>query len=674
MIKRGDLYFPSEEFKKRALLNDQKIYQEAAKNSIKFWEKLAKELYWFKPWEKAFLHKPPYFQWFVGGKINITSNIFEKNSLGWEKIKDKVAIIWEPEPIEEKSRKITYEELFQEVNKFANALKKLGLKKGDRVGIYLPMIPEVIISMLACARIGAVHTVVFSAFSPAALKIRLQITEAKVLITADGYLRRGQVINLKQNADVGVEETKVEKVVVVKRAGNEISWKSDRDLWWHELIKGESDKCGDEVMDGEDPFFILFTSGTTGVPKGTLHTCGGYAVQAYWTGKWIFDFRQDSILWCTSDLGWITGHSYTCYSPLLNGITTLIFEGAPDWPTPDRWAKIIEKYKVTIFYTAPTAIRMFIKELSSLKEYKFESLRLLGSVGEPIDESAWLWYFKEVGKGKCPLVDTWWQTESGGILITSLPGIGPFKPAFTGLPFPGTKFDILAPYRAEGSGAGFDEKPRSRTSSLRGRGKSCPAGKEGNLVMLPPFAPGLLRGIYKDPKKYLETYWSQYGKEIYFTSDAAYKDENGLIRIIGRVDDVIKVAGHRISTGELEAAINTHPDISESAVVGIPDEIKGEVPVVFAVLSAFAKASADKEGLKKEIINEIRKEIGPIALPKEVYLVKDLPKTRSGKIMRRILKRLWTQEELGDLSTLANPEIVEKIRKIISHRNKSKIY
>jgi len=640
MIKRGKLYFPTEEFKKRAWLNDPKIYQEVAKDPIKFWENLAKEIFWFKKWEKVFEHKPPYFKWFLGGKINIASNIFEKNLLDWEDIKEKPAIIWEPEPINEESKILTYGELSSVVNKFANALKKLGIKKGDRVGIYLPMIPEVIISMLACARIGAVHTVVFSAFSPAALKIRLQITEAKILITADGYYRRGQIINLKQNADEGIKETKVEKVIVVKRAENQIPWQEGKDFWWHELIKNESDECQAEVMDSEDLFFILFTSGTTGIPKGCVHTCGGYTIQAYWTGKWIFDLHEDSILWCTSDPGWITGHTYTIYSPLLNGVTTLLFEGSPDWPTPDRWAQIIEKHKVTIFYTAPTAIRMFEKYGAEiLQKYKFETLKLLGSVGEPIDESAWLWYFNEVGKGKCPIVDTWWQTESGGILITSLPGIGPFKPAFVGLPFPGTKFEIL------------DEK-----------GKSCLSNKEGNLVMLPPFAPGLLRGIYKDPEKYLKTYWSQYGNEIYFTSDGALKDKNGLIRIVGRVDDVIKVAGHRLATGELENAISKHPDITECAVIGIPDEIKGEVPAAFVVLKEIKKSI---EQIRKEIIDQVKKEIGPIALPKEVYLVEDLPKTRSGKIMRRILKRVFAREELGDLSTLANPESIEKIKKIL---------
>ena len=636
MIQKDNLYYPTENFKNKAWLKDNSIYEEAAKDPLKFWEKLAGKLLWRKKWKKVFEHQPPHFKWFLEGKLNITENCLDRNLV---KNKDKIALIWEPEPINGKPKILTYEELFKEVNKFANALKKLGVKKGDRVGIYLPMIPEVIISMLACARIGAVHTVVFSAFSPHALQIRLQDTEAKILITADGYFRRGKIINLKGNADEGIKGTKVEKIIVVKRAKKEISWDEKRDIWYEDLIKKEKDFCEPEIMDSEDLLFLIATSGSSGRPKQIMHSCGGYTVQSYWTGKWIFDLQENSILWCTSDAGWITGITYTIYSPLLNGITTLIYEGAPDWPAPDRWAQIIEKHKVTIFYTAPTAIRMFEKYGSDiLKKYKFKTLRLLGSVGEPIDEACWQWYFKEVGKEKCPIVDTWWQTESGGILITSLPGIGPFKPAFTGLPFPGTKFDV------------YDEK-----------GGSCPPGKEGNLVMLPPFAPGLLRGIYKDPDKYLETYWSQYGKEIYFTSDGAFEDKNGLIRIIGRVDDVIKVAGHRVSTGELEAAINQHSEITECAVVGVPDEIKGELPIAFVNYNG----EKSEEEVKKEVIEQIKKEIGPIALPKEVYLIEDLPKTRSGKIMRRILKRLFTGEELGDLSTLANPESVEKIREII---------
>jgi len=639
MIKKGDLYFPTEDFKKRANVSSEEIYSEAQKDPVKFWERLAEELFWFEKWQKTFEHQPPYFKWFLGGKINITSNIFENNKLGWEKIKSKPAIIWEPEPVEEAVRILTYEELLKEVCKFANALKKLGVKKGDVVGIYLPMIPEALISMLACARIGAVHTVVFSAFSAQALKIRLQITEAKVLITADGYFRRGNVINLKESADEAIKDTKVEKVIVIKRAGNAVPFKEGRDFWFHQIIQGENDFCEAEKMDSEDLFFVLFTSGTTGIPKGCMHVCGGYVVQAYFTGKWIFDMHEDDILWCTSDIGWITGHTYTVYSPLLNGITTLIFEGAPDWPVPDRWAQIIEKHKVTIFYTAPTAIRMFEKMDGKIaQKYEFKNLRLLGSVGEPIDEDAWNWYFKNVGKERCPIVDTWWQTETGGVLITSLPGIGPFKPAFVGRPLPPIKVDIL------------DEK-----------GSSCKVGEKGNLVILPPFSPGMLRGTFKNPEKYKETYWSQYGDKIYFTSDGAFRDENGLIRITGRVDDVIKVAGHRIATGELEAAVNLHEKITESAVVGVPDEIKGEVPVVFVVY----KGEKEPSEIKVEVINLIKKQIGPIALPKEVYLVDDLPKTRSGKIMRRILKRLFTGEELGDLSTLANPESVEKIKKIL---------
>jgi len=605
-------------------MNDKEIYEKTAKDPIKFWEDLASELIWQKKWEKTFEHKPPYFKWFLGGKINITENIFKK-------IDDTPALIWEPEPINETPKVFTYQELFKEVNKLANALKKRGVKKGDRVGIYLPMIPEVVISMLACVRIGAVHTVVFSAFSPTALRARLEDTEAKILITADGYFRRGQIVNLKQNADQGVEGTKIEKVIVVKRAGNEISWQEGKDVWWHDIIKDESDDCEAEIMDSEDPLFILYTSGSTGKPKGILHTCGGYAVQALWTGKWIFNLKEGNVFWCTSDPGWVTGHTYTVYSPLLNGATTLMFEGAPDWPDRDRWAQIIEKHKVNTFYTAPTAIRMFEKYGAEiLKDYKLESLELLGTVGEPIDEDAWAWYFKEVGKERCPIVDTWWQTETGGILISSLPGIGPFKPSFTGLPFPGVKVDI----------------------------------RDGNLVILPPFAPGMLRGIYKNPEKYEETYWSQYGKDVYFTSDGAIRDENGLIRIIGRVDDVIKVAGHRVSTGELENAVNLHPEINECAVVGVPDAIKGEVPVVF-VIPSVALAKEGGERLTKEVIDQIKKEIGPIALPKEVYLVDDLPKTRSGKIMRRILRKLFTGEELGDLSTLSNPETVDKIKAIL---------
>jgi len=636
MLKKGNYYYPTKEFKKRAWIKNKKIYLEAKKDPLKFWEKLAKEIFWRKKWKKVFEHHPPYFKWFLGGKLNITENCLDKNL---EKRKNKVALIWEPEPIEERARYLTYYELYRQVNKFANTLKRLGVKKGDKVGIYLPMIPEAMISMLACARIGAIHAVVFSAFSPKALNIRLQITEAKVLITADGYYRRGKIINLKKNADKGIEDTKVKKIIVVQRAKNKIFWKKGRDFWFHKLVEKESDFCKPTIVDSEDPIFILFTSGTTGTPKGCIHATGGYTVQAKFTGKWIFDLHDDDIFWSMADVGWITGHTYSCYSPLLNGITFVIFEGAPNWPAPDRWAQIIDKYKVTIFYTAPTAIRMFEKYNGKIsKKYSFDSLQILGSVGEPIDEAAWQWYFKEVGKRKCPIVDTWWQTETGGILITSLPGVGPFRPTFTGLPFPGIRAEIL------------DEE-----------GKRVGIKEEGNLVLLPPFTPGLLRGVYKNPKKYLKTYWSKYGKKIYFTEDKAYRDKKGLIRIMGRADDVIKVAGHRLATGELESAITKLEDIIECAVVGIPHEIKGQVPAVFVIY----RKEKSPEKIKQEVIAQVNKEIGPIALPKEVFVVKDLPKTRSGKIMRRILRRLFTGEKLGDLSTLANPESVKEIKKAL---------
>jgi acetyl-CoA synthetase len=633
--KQG-LFYPTKEIKKKSWIKDEKIYRDSLKDPIKFWEKLAKELSWKKKWKKGFEHNPPFFKWFLEGKLNITENALDRHL---KDKADKIALIWEPESFEEKPRVFTYKELFREVNKAANALKKLGVKKGDRVGIYMPVVPEAVISMLACARIGAVHSVVFSAFSPSALKIRLQILEAEVLITADGYYRRGGVINLKQNADQGIMETMVKKMIVVKRLNNEIPWDSKKDLWWQDLINKEPDFCEPETMDSEDLLFVLFTSGTTGTPKGCEHVCGGYMVQAYWTGKWIFNYSKDTVFWSSADIGWITGATYSCYSPLLNGITFVLFEGCPDWPGPERWAQIIEKHKVTAFYTAPTAIRMFKKALGDkIKKYSFENLELIASVGEPIDESSWLWYFEGVGKSRCPLLDTWWQTETGGILISSLPGIGPFRPSFAGRPFPGVRFDVL------------DEK-----------GNSLPDGKEGDLVVLPPFSPGLLRGAYKNPQKYLETYWTKHGQEIYDTSDAAFK-ENGLFRIVGRMDDVIKVAGHRLTTGELESVINSHPEVAECAILGIPDTIKGEVPVAFVV----PKDENPCPELKQKVMDFVRKEIGAIASLKEVYLVEDLPKTRSGKIMRRILKKICLKEELGDLSTLSNPEIVESIQKLMS--------
>jgi acetyl-CoA synthetase len=632
MIKKGDYFYPSEDSKKKSVISEKKIYLSAQKDTISFWSDLAKELIWQKKYKKNFVHNPPYFNWFVGGKINITENCLENNI---NNNKNRAAIIWQPENIDESKKILTYHELYVKVNRLANTLKEMGVKKGDRVAIYLPMIPEAVISMLACARIGAVHSVVFSAFSSSSLSVRLKDTGAKLLITADGYYRRGDIVDLKKSADESLKDTKIKKVIVVKRTGKKVSWVNDRDFWWNDVIS-KNKYCKPELMDSEDPLFILYTSGSTGKPKGVIHTCGGYTVQAKFTGKWIFNLKKEDIFWCTADIGWVTGHTYTVYSPLLNGATTLIFEGAPDWPIPDRWCEIIEDNGVTAFYTAPTAIRMFqLINPKIISNYSFNTLKILGSVGEPIDEKSWLWFFKNIGKKRCPIVDTWWQTETGGVLLSSLPGIGPFKPTFTGLPFPGINFKIL------------NEK-----------GKECKVNEHGNLVILPPFSPGLFRGIYKDHKKYLDTYWKNYGDRVYFTSDTAYKDKKGLIRVVGRSDDVIKVAGHRLSTAEMENAISKIDYISEVAVIGVKDNIKGEVPIAFIV-------TKNKKEIKNKIAEVLRKEIGPIAIIKEVYIVSDLPKTRSGKIMRRVLKGILSKEKLGDLSTLSNPESVDKIKKLI---------
>jgi len=645
VVRKGKVFWPSEEMKKRAWMSDEKIYKIADKDPIKFWSKLAAEgITWFKKWKTAYVSKPPYFKWFVGGKLNASYNCLDRHVETWRK--NKVAIIWEPEPLEEKERTFTYYQLYKEVNKFANVLKDLGVKKGDRVSIYLPMIPEVHVAMLACTRIGAIHSVVFSAFSSEALKARITDAEAKVLITADGYYRRGQVVNLKASADEAVKGTSIEKIVVVKRAGNPVNMQEGRDFWWHELMKKAKSYCEPEVMDAEDLMFILYTSGSTGKPKGVCHSTGGYLTQAYWTAKWDFDLHDEDIFWCTSDIGWVTGHSYACYGPLLNGATILIYEGSPDWPNPDRWWEIIEKYGVTVFYTAPTAIRMFIALGEEwVKKHDLSSLRLLASVGEPIDEDAWMWYFNMIGGGRCPLIDTWWQTETGGTLINSLPGIGPFVPVFACRSFPGTRHAVL------------NEK-----------GKPVKPMEKGSLVQLPPFAPGMLRGIWKNPEKYLETYWSKFGLKVYYTSDAAIVNKKGWIRIVGREDDVIKVAGHRIATGEIENALNLHEKVTESAVVGMPHKIKGEVPLAFVILKVGEQPSKQ---LEEELVQQVRKMIGPIAKPEKILFVEDLPKTRSGKIMRRILRSLLADQPTGDISTLANPECVEKIKKILTELKQS---
>lgn len=640
--KEKDVFWPSEEMKKRAWVSDPSIYEVAASDPVKFWEERAAEgLEWIKKWEKPYEWNPPYVKWFVGGKINACYNAVDRHVKAGKG--SKRALIWVPEPPGESPRILTYDDLYREVNRFANVLKKLGVKKGDRVGIYMPLIPEAYIALLSCARIGAPHVVVFSAFSSDSLRVRLEDAEAKVLITADGYYRRGKVVDLKANADEGVKGTKVEQVVVVRRAGNPVKMVEGRDHWWHELMEDAEPSCEPEAMDAEDMLFLLHTSGTTGKPKGVIHTAGGYLTQVYLTAKWVFDIHDDDIFWCTSDIGWITGHSYSCYGPLLNCATMLVYEGAPDYPAPDRWWEIVEKFRVTILYTAPTAIRMFAKLGDEWpRKHDLSSLRLLGTVGEPIDREAWMWYFNVIGGGRCPITDTWWQTETGGTLIMSLPGIGPFIPSVAGRPFPGTKFEVV------------DES-----------GNPMKPGEGGNLIGIPPIPPGMLRGLYKADEKYRETYWEKFQYRYYMTKDGARKLENGCIRVTGRVDDVMKVAGHRLSTAELEDTLNRHPAVVESAVVPKPHEIKGEVPVAYAILRPGYQES---EELVKELIRHIDRSMGPIARPERIIFVEELPKTRSGKIMRRILKALLTNEPLGDTTTLLNPESVDALKQKVGYK------
>ncbi len=637
------VFWPSEEMKKRAWVNDANIYKEAAQDPVAFWDAKAKEgLEWFKQWTRTYEWNPPVYKWFLNGKINASYNALDRHVKTWRR--NKAAIIWEPEPTNEHPRVLTYCDLYREVNKFANVLKSLGVKKGDRVGIYLPMIPEVHIAMLACARIGAVHSVVFSAFSGQSLKDRMIDAEAEVLVTADGYYRRGKIADLKVQADIGVQGTAIKNVVVVKRAGNPVTMTEGRDLWWHDLMEKAPLYYEPEPMDSEDMLFILYTSGTTGKPKGIVHHTGGYLTTSYWTAKWDFDLHDEDVFWCTADIGWVTGHTYACYGPLLNGATILIYEGSLDYPGVDRWWAIIEKYGVSIFYTAPTAIRMILKWGEGwLKKHDLSTIRLLGTVGEPINQDAWMWYFEKIGGGRCPVIDTWWQTETGATLINSLPGVGPFIPTVAGRSFPGTTHDIL------------DET-----------GKPVGIGEGGYLVQKSPFAPGMLRTVYKDAERFKSQYWGVYGPEIYYTSDGAIRwDELGNIRLTGRVDDVMKVAGHRLSTAEVENALMQHSAVAECAVVAAPHEIKGEVPVAFVTLKEGFKPSPS---LENELVQTVVKVIGPTAKPEKIILTDTLPKTRSGKIMRRVLKSLVRNEPVGDITTLMNPEAVDDIKKKVGQK------
>lgn len=616
------LFYPPREILEQAYIkNYEKLYRESIESPEKFWDKIAQELEWFKPWKKVLEWKYPFAKWFVGGKCNIVANALDrhiKNGQG-----DKLALIWEGQNGDQ--RRFTYLELNQEVCRFANVLKKIGVKKEDRVTIYLPRIPEQIISMLACAKIGAIHSVVYSGFSVEALKNRILDAEAKVVITADGYYFREKLVETKKIVDQAIKDIKkIKKVIVVKRAGNQIEIKDKRDVWWHEWREKISDECRTEIMDANDPLYILYTSGTTGKPKGVVHVHGGYMVGIYITLKWIFNIQEDDIWWCTADPGWVTGHSYIAYAPFICGLTQFFYEGPPDYPDPGKWWSLIEKYRITKFYTTPTAIRSLMRFGEEWpKKYNLNSLKILGTVGEPINPEAWLWYYKNIGQEKCPIMDTWWQTETGMQLISPLPAL-PLKPGAALKPFFGLEAEIM------------DEK-----------GNVLGPEQNGFLVLKNPW-PAMFKTLYKNKKKYEELYWQKI-PSVYFTGDAAKKDKDGDFWIIGRTDDVLKVSGYRFGSAELESAFVSHPAVAEAAVIGKPHPIKGESIKAFVILKVGHKPSDE---LKEELRQQVRKEIGPIATPDEIEFVNSLPKTRSGKIMRRVLKAKELGQPVGDVSTL----------------------
>jgi len=640
MAEEKLIYEPSDAVKMKASIKRMEEYRELYQRSIndpeKFWGELAEQLNWYKKWDKALEwdFDRPEVKWFAGGKLNASYNCLDRHLNTWRS--NKVALIWQGEPLEE-NRFFTYQQLHYHVCKFANVLKKLGVKKGDRVSIYLPMIPELPIAMLACARIGAIHSVVFGGFSSDALRDRINDCESRVLITADGYYRSGRIVQNKINADEALKDCPdVEKVIVVKRLGIDVPFMKERDVWWHEEMAKEDIKlfCEPAVMDAEDILFILYTSGSTGKPKGVIHTTGGYLLFVQQTLKWVFDIKEEDVFFCTADIGWVTGHSYVVYGPLTLGATTLMFEGVPTYPRPDRFWEIVERYKVSIFYTAPTAIRALMREGEGwVKKRGVSSLRLLGSVGEPINPEAWKWYYTNVGQERCPIMDTWWQTETGGFLISPLP-ITPLKPGSATFPFPGVVPKIL-----------------------REDGSECDVEEGGSLVIAKPW-PGMLRGFWNDPqrKRFKETYFTIFPGH-YFTGDGAKKDEDGYFWLMGRIDDVINVSGHRIGTAEVESALVSHRSVAEAAVIGISHEVKGQGIYAFVTLKAGIKSSED---LRKELLAHVRKVIGPIATPDKLQFAEALPKTRSGKIMRRILRKIAEGkiEELGDTSTLTDPSVV----------------
>ncbi|AMW29355.1 MULTISPECIES: acetate--CoA ligase [Arthrospira] len=638
------LFNPSEDFSKQARIKSmeeyRELYEKAKANPEAFWAELAEnELHWFKKWDQVLDWQPPFAKWFVGGKINISYNCLDRHLTTWRK--NKAALIWEGEPGD--SRTLTYSQLHREVCQMANVIKQLGVKKGDRVGIYMPMIPEAAIAMLACARIGAPHTVIFGGFSAEALKDRLEDAEAKLVITADGGWRKDAIVPLKEQVDKALQAgaPSVDNVLVVQRTEQKIQMEPGRDHWWHDLQQNASGQCPAEEMDSEDMLFILYTSGTTGKPKGVVHTTGGYNLYSHITNQWAFDLQDTDVYWCTADVGWITGHSYIVYGPLSNGATTLMYEGAPRASNPGCLWDVVEKYGVTIFYTAPTAIRALMKMGERHPNARdLSSLRILGTVGEPINPEAWIWYNRVIGQGKCPIVDTWWQTETGGFMITPLPGATPTKPGSATLPFPGIIADVVD---TEG-------EPVTNNSG-------------GYLVVRHPW-PGMMRTVYGDPERFRRTYWEylrpKNGDYVYFAGDGAHRDEDGYFWVMGRVDDVINVSGHRLGTMEVESALVSHPAVAEAAVVGRPDEVKGEEIVAFVTLEGDRQPD---EALEKELKQHVVNEIGALARPGEIRFSDDLPKTRSGKIMRRLLRSLASGQEIsGDTSTLQDRTVLEKLR------------
>jgi len=626
---------PPATWRTTANIADPEVYDRAAADPEAFWAGFARELEWMRPWDEVLRWRSPQAEWFIGGKLNVSTNCLDRHVRSARR--NKAAIIWEGEPGDR--RTLTYWDLYREVNKFANVLKSLGVKRGDRVALYLPLIPELAIAMLACARIGAVHTVVFGGFSAESLRDRINDAQASLLVTADGGYRRGQIVPLKRMADEALGETpSIKHVVIVQRQAGApfpVDVQEGRDHWYHQLMQSRAHVCPPEAMDSEDMLYILYTSGTTGKPKGILHTTGGYLVGTYATTKWVFDLKEDDVYWCTADIGWVTGHSYVVYGPLANGASVVMYEGAPDWPHKARFWEMIERHGVTIFYTAPTAIRAFMRWGTEWPaKHDLGSLRLLGSVGEPINPEAWIWYHLNIGRERCPIVDTWWQTETGMIMITPLPGITSTKPGSATRPFPGISAEV-------------------RDAS----GKRVETG--GGLLTLTHPWPAMLRGIYGDPERFVKQYWSQWKDGSYFTGDGARRDEDGFYWLLGRVDDVLNVAGHRLGTMEVESALVDHPKVAEAAVVGRPHEIKGQAVAAFVTVKEGIKPS---EGLAEELKEHVVKKIGAIARPDQVLFAADLPKTRSGKIMRRLLRDIAEGKALGDTTTLADPAVVARLK------------